>query len=422
MSNNVNPVKGMRDFLPQDKAIREHAMGIIREEYRKNGFTEIETPVVEDIDRLVKSDGGDNTKLLFKILKRGEKLKLDKEDLTERDVVDFGLRFDLTIPFSRFYSSHQNDLPKIFKGTQMGYVFRAERPQKGRFRSFVQCDIDILGDPTNTAEMELINGVSNTLLKLGIKGFNVKINDRRLLRDVILYCGFTIEEFPNVCIILDKADKIGIDGVERELTKEEYSSDAIAKLLEVMIKIGESGIEYLAALEGISGEAIQSVKEIMTVIDGLAEDRYKVTFDFTLVRGMGYYTGTIFEIGYGELGYSIAGGGRYDDMIGSMTGKDTPAAGFSIGFERIIEIIKEQETGVNDINSLCLIFSPDDNMLSVMKLAEKLRNDYDMVSVFRREKKFAKQLNRMMNSGFKCFATYSDEEVKIELLEKKSND
>jgi histidyl-tRNA synthetase len=419
MAKNVNPAKGMRDFLPQDKAIREHVMSTIRDEYKKNGFTEIETPVIEDIDRLVNSDGGDNTKLIFKILKRGEKLKLDKEALVEKDIVDFGLRFDLTLPLSRFYSANQNDLPKIFKATQMGYVFRAERPQKGRFRSFVQCDIDILGDPTNTAEMELINGVSNTLLRLGIKDFNVKINDRRLLRDVILYCGFTNEQFTNVCIILDKADKIGLDGVSKELLKAEYSEEAVSKLLEVMEKINESGIEYLAALEGISGDAISSVKQIMTVIDGLANERYKITFDFTLVRGMGYYTGTIFEISYGELGYSVAGGGRYDEMIGSMIGKDTPAVGFSIGFERIIGIIKEQDATLNIGNNLCLLFNEDDDMLSVMKLAEKLRNEYDMVSVFKREKKLPKQLSRMLNNGFKCFAFYNDGDIKVEILEKK---
>ena len=186
-----------------------------------------------------------------------------------------------------------------------------------------------------------------------------------------------------------------------------------------MEKINESGIEYLAALEGISGDAISSVKQIMTVIDGLANERYKITFDFTLVRGMGYYTGTIFEIGYGELGYSVAGGGRYDEMIGSMIGKDTPAVGFSIGFERIIGIIKEQDATLNIGNNLCLLFNEDDDMLSVMKLAEKLRNEYDMVSVFKREKKLPKQLSRMLNNGFKCFAFYNDGDIKVEILEKK---
>lgn len=406
MSRNLLPSKGMRDFVPEEKKLRERVMDIIRDEYAKNGFLEIETPVIEDIERLIDSDGGDNTKLIFKILKRGEKLNLNAETMKEEALVDLGLRFDLTLPLSRFYCNHHGDLPKVFKAMQTGYVFRAERPQRGRFRSFMQCDVDIMGDETNFSDIELIDVVGKTLTRLGIEGFNVKINDRRLLTDAILSSGFEQDAVTSVCVSLDKTDKIGIEGVRKDLEKQGFDQDAIEKLLIVMENIHTSGLDG-AEKSGLNASAIQSLREIMSTVEALCGGRYGIEFDFTLVRGMGYYTGTIFEVAYGDLGYSIAGGGRYDNMIGNFMGKEVPAIGFSIGFERIVELLKERGEDLMAGENVALIFESE-SPKEVILMGESLRASYKTVSAFRREKKFGKQLERLKKSGYKYFAVVSD--------------
>lgn len=420
MSRSLLPSKGMRDFLPEDKALREKMMEIIRSEYTKHGFLEIETSIIEDLNRLVNSDGGENTKLIFKILKRGEKLQLDQETLKEDDLADLGLRFDLTLPLSRYYCNNMNELPKIFKAMQTGYVYRAERPQKGRFRGFVQCDMDIMGDPTNVAEMELIHAISSTLNRLGLKDFTIKINDRRLLLAVIASCGFGEADYGKVCITLDKADKIGVKGVSEELLKEGYAPKMVEALMTVMNKIESEGLEGLKA-QGICPEAVESLEEIIRTIETLDSGKYNITFDFTLVRGMGYYTGTIFEIAYSNLGYSVAGGGRYDKMIGSFIGQDIPAVGFSIGFERIFEILKEEGNQFFNPTQLALLYSETDLMSDVMRKADELRADYDAVSIFKKEKKFGKQLERLSKFGFTAFAVYKEEDFAIESLKREGN-
>lgn len=405
MARSLLPSKGMRDFLPADKALREKMMEIIRSEYTKHGFMEIETSIIEDLDRLINSDGGENTKLIFKILKRGEKLQLNKPELKEDDLSDLGLRFDLTLPLSRYYCNNLNELPKIFKAMQTGYVYRAERPQKGRFRGFVQCDMDIMGDPSNVAEMELIHAISATLVRLGLKDFTIKINDRRLLLAAIESCGFGEEDYGKVCINLDKADKIGVEGVVKELEKEGYDAAKINALMDVMKSIESSGLEGLKE-KNICPEAVQSLEEIMKVIQTVDEGKYNIAFDFTLVRGMGYYTGTIFEIAYSNLGYSVAGGGRYDKMIGDFIGQDIPAVGFSIGFERIFEILKEEAQSFYNPKQLAIIYSEQDDLAAVMAKADDFRSEYDVVSLFRREKKFGKQLERLSKTGFAYFASF----------------
>lgn len=424
MSRSLLPSKGMRDFLPREKAMRERVMTIIRDEYVKNGFMEIETPIIEDIDRLVNSDGGENTKLIFKILKRGDQFKesvkqeMNKslETIREEGFTDLGLRFDLTLPLSRYYCNNMNDLPKIFKAMQTGYVFRAERPQKGRFRGFVQCDLDVIGDPTNFAEMELIQAIANTLIRIGLKDFKVKINDRRLLLAMIAYCGYAPEEASTVCIILDKADKIGFDGVLKELTKEGFSEQQNEKLMTLIDQIQKEGLEGLRAFD-ISPEAIESLNQIMSVINTVSKGQYTIEFDFTLVRGMGYYTGTIFEVAYSSVGYSIAGGGRYDNMIGEFIGQNVPAVGFSIGFERIIEILKEEDQKFEVAPSIALVFSNEDDPAALMAYAQTLRTKYSSVSLFRKEKKFGKQLERFVKFGVDYFAIYSSDESSIEIKE-----
>lgn len=415
MARGLLPSKGMRDFLPEDKALREKMMQIIRTEYTKHGFMEIETPIVEDLDRLVNSDGGENTKLIFKILKRGEKLQLDQAGQKEDDLADLGLRFDLTLPLSRYYCNNMNELPKIFKAMQTGYVYRAERQQKGRYRGFVQCDMDIMGDSTNGAEIELIHAVAATLRKLELKNFTIKINDRRLLLGAIGACGFPESDYGKVCIILDKADKIGAEGVAKELEKEGFDGAQVSALMGLMSEIDANGLDGLK-MKGICPEAVESLEQIIGTIEQLTEGTYGIAFDFTLVRGMGYYTGTIFEIAYTNLGYSIGGGGRYDKMIGGFIGQDIPAVGFSIGFERIFEILKEEGNSFFKPKQLALIYSEEDSMKDVMAKADAFRPDYDAVSLFKKEKKFGKQLERLAKFGFQYFATYDQGAAEVKEL------
>lgn len=405
------PPKGMRDFLPQEKALREYVMKVIREEYTRNGFTEIETSQIENLDNLENSDGGENTKLIFKILKRGEKLETNLTNSSDTNLADLGLRFDLTLPLSRFYANNRNELPSVFKALQMGYVFRAERPQKGRYRSFIQCDVDVIGDPTNLTEIEIINTVARALKRLGMANFTVKINDRRILKGLALAAGFALEEFPDIAMTLDKLDKIGRDGVIKELNAKSYSQKNIDTLMQLSNQLEKDGI---SAAQVLSEDGYQNLKEILDVIDAIKED-YNIVFDYSLVRGMGYYTSTIFEVAYGDLGYAVAGGGRYDEMIGKLSGVDVPACGFSIGFERIIDILKNENREIPTGTRLALFYGQEDNLTAVMKCAIELREMYAIVSVFQKKKKFSKQIERLKEQGFDSFTAFADELVIKEL-------
>lgn len=344
MALSKKPVTGMKDIMPAEMQIRDYVIGLIKETYGAFGFTSIETPCVENIANLTNKQGGENEKLIFKILKRGEKLNLETAQC-ENDLVDSGLRYDLTVPLARYYSNHANDLPNPFKALQIGSVWRADRPQRGRFRQFVQCDIDILGEATNLAEIELILATSTLLRKLDFKDFNVRINDRRVLKAMAKHCGFPEEEYDTVFIILDKMDKIGLDGVHEDLLNngfEATSVDAYVKLFQGM-EAAKDQLGYLASElgEDLEADVKENLQEIMDSVKATGMDGFGLIFDPTLVRGMSYYTGTIFEIEMKEFSSSCGGGGRYDKMIGNFTGKDTPACGFSVGFERIITILLE---------------------------------------------------------------------------------
>lgn len=398
---------GMRDFLPEEKKIREYLKSVIREEYRKSGFKEIETSQIENLENLTQSDGGENTKLIFKILKRGEKLKMD-EARSEDDLADLGLRFDLTLPLSRFYSNNKNELPQIFKAFQMGYVFRAERAQKGRYRAFMQCDIDTIGEASNLAEIELLSCIYRTLSRLGLKGLTFKINDRRLLKKIVLQAGFSEEEFSDVAISLDKIDKIGEEGIYAELSKKKYSDEAIASLIRLNAEIKAKGLEYA---KQIDQEAFENISKIIDVLESLHED-IRLEFDHSLVRGMGYYTGTIFEVFYEGSNFALGGGGRYDKMIEKLCGIDLPACGFSIGYERLVDIIKEEKISLPDSKSLAFFFSEEDDIKAVMKEAQAFRNEYDEVSVLQKKKKFGKQVSRLKEDGFSHFYDTQSKEVK----------
>ena len=344
MALSKKPVNGMKDILPEEMQIRDYVQQVIKETYRSFGFTPIETPCMENIANLSNKQGGENEKLIFKVMKRGEKLKIG-EAKEEADLVDFGMRYDLTVPLVRFYANNANDLPSPFKALQMGSVWRADRPQRGRYRQFMQCDIDIIGEPSNLAEIELILATTTTIGKLGFKNFEIRINERRILKAMAAYSGFPEREFDTVFIILDKMDKIGLDGVAEELEKEGYAKESVDKYLALFkgVENADNGIKYLAEeLKGfLEPEVEQNLLEIIGSVEASKTADFKMVFDPTLVRGMSYYTGTIFEIAMPELGAACGGGGRYDKMVGKFTGNDVPACGFSIGFERIILLLME---------------------------------------------------------------------------------
>lgn len=400
MALKKKPVTGMKDILPAEMAIRDYVIRLIKETYGTFGFSSIETPCVEHIENLSSKQGGENEKLIFKILKRGEKLKLDTAE-TEADLVDGGLRYDLTLPLSRYYSNHANELPSPFKALQMGNVWRADRPQRGRYRQFMQCDIDILGEPTNLAEIELILATTTLLGKLDFKNFTIRINDRRILKAMAAYSGFAPESYDTVFIILDKMDKIGLEGVREELEKEGFDKACVDKYLAMFEEITNDvqGVRYVKEkLEGVlEPEYADGLEMIMNSVDAVKAADFKIAFDPTLVRGMSYYTGPIFEISMDEFGGSVGGGGRYDEMIGKFTGNNTCACGFSIGFERIIMLLMERGFQIPQIGTKKALLieknMPAEGMMKVLKQAEEDRKNGSVVTiaVMKKNKKFQKE-------------------------------
>ena len=400
MALKKKPVTGMKDILPAEMAIRDYVIRLIKETYGTFGFSSIETPCVEHIENLSSKQGGENEKLIFKILKRGEKLKLDTAE-TEADLVDGGLRYDLTLPLSRYYSNHANELPSPFKALQMGNVWRADRPQRGRYRQFMQCDIDILGEPTNLAEIELILATTTLLGKLDFKNFTIRINDRRILKAMAAYSGFAPESYDTVFIILDKMDKIGLEGVREELEKEGFDKACVDKYLAMFEEITNDvqGVRYVKEkLEGVlEPEYADGLELIMNSVDAVKAADFKIAFDPTLVRGMSYYTGPIFEISMDEFGGSVGGGGRYDEMIGKFTGNNTCACGFSIGFERIIMLLMERGFQIPQIGTKKALLieknMPAEGMMKVLKQAEGDRKNGSVVTiaVMKKNKKFQKE-------------------------------
>ncbi len=419
MALKKKPVNGMKDIMPREMEIRDYVTGVIKETYRSFGFTPIETPCMEDIQNLSSKQGGENEKLIFKVLKRGEKLKLE-EAKEEMDVVDYGMRYDLTLPLSRFYANHANDLPSPFKALQIGSVWRADRPQRGRYRQFTQCDIDILGEAGNIAEIELITATTTCLGKLGFSNFEIRINERRILKAMASYAGFSEDSYDDVFISLDKMDKIGLDGVREDLISHEYSADVVDKYLELFSLLdGQRDVETAVTtlLEKLGDKLDETVatslKEIAAAVNANKAADFELVFDPTLVRGMSYYTGTIFEIAIPEFGGSCGGGGRYDEMIGKFTGQNVPACGFSIGFERIILLLLEQDFKVpgsdNKIAYLVDKKMPAEGLANIMKEAAVARNEGRQVLVVKmnKNKKFQKeQLEAQGYTEFKDF--YAD--------------
>ena len=437
MSMTKKPVTGMKDILPREMEIRDYAIGLIKETYKKFGFTSVETPAVEHIENLSSKQGGENEKLIFKILKRGEKLRLD-EAMSADDLVDGGLRYDLTVPLSRYYSNNANELPSPFKALQMGNVWRADRPQRGRYRQFMQCDIDILGEPTNLAEIELILATSTLLGKLDFRNFTIRINDRRILRAMVDYAGFVPVEttttagddaaeaagrteggspvrddgskkggsvdagvdYDSIFITLDKMDKIGLDGVREELISAGNSSETVDKYLELFSKTTPdvAGIRFLKETLGefLDESITDGLAFIIQSVEAAREAEFRMAFDPTLVRGMSYYTGPIFEISMDEYGGSVGGGGRYDEMIGRFTGQQTPACGFSIGFERIVMLLLERDFKVpGSAEKTAFMIEknmPEDKMAKILTMAKERRAAGENINIvmMKKNKKFQK--------------------------------
>lgn len=413
MSLKKKPVTGMKDITPREMEIRDYVISLIKETYRNFGFSSLETPCVEHIENLSSKQGGENEKLIFKILKRGEKLKLDTAE-TESDLVDSGLRYDLTVPLSRYYANNANDLPSPFKALQMGNVWRADRPQRGRFRQFMQCDIDILGEPTILAEIELILATSTLVGKLDFENFTIRINDRKILKAMAAYSGFPEESYDLVFIILDKMDKIGLDGVAAELEKEGFPRANIEKYLDLFKGVTNDleGVRYLKEkLTDVMEDTVaEDLATIIESVEAVKTANFKIEFDPTLVRGMSYYTGPIFEISIDGFGGSVGGGGRYDEMIGKFTGSQTSACGFSIGFERIVMLLLEKDYQIpaRGAKKAYLIEKnmPKEGLLQILKEAEAERQKGIQVniSIMKKNKKFQKtQLTEEGYTEFKEF-------------------
>ncbi len=419
MALNKKPVNGMKDILPEEMQIRDYVQSVIKDTYRRFGFTAIETPCMESISNLTSKQGGDNEKLIFKVLKRGEKLNV-AEATTEEEVVDFGMRYDLTVPLVRYYSNNAANLPSPFKALQMGSVWRADRPQRGRYRQFMQCDIDILGEPSNLAEIELILATTTTLGKLGFQGFEIRINDRQILKAMAAYSGFAEDAYDSVFITLDKMDKIGMDGVREELLEKGFAQESVEKYLGLYQELNrqENGVSYLAeTLQGVLDPAVtEGLQEIIDSVSATRSSDFQMVFDATLVRGMSYYTGTIFEISMPQFGAACGGGGRYDKMVGKFTGQDVPACGFSIGFERIVLLLMENgfkvprqpkkvayliEKGVGG-QALCEIIAQ----------AQAARQDGSQILVARMNKNKKFQKEQLTAEGYEEFVEFYKEALK----------
>ncbi len=406
----ITPVKGTNDYLPGEVLIRDYLQNTILETYRSCGFERITTPIIEDIENLDKSEGGENLNLIFKIMKRGEKLEEALQSGNEKEIADMGLRYDLTLPLTRYYANNRAKLPNPFKVIQIDKVYRAERPQKGRMREFVQCDIDIIGSDSYTAEVELITTTAKALLNIGFDTFKIRINDRRLLKAIITGAGFEEKDCDSVCISLDKLDKIDAAGVRDELLTKEFAAEPVEKLMGILARNPFT----LADAKEVCGEldCITNLETIMSFANEMSGGRYSIEYDMTLVRGQGYYTGTVFEISSPEFRGAIGGGGRYDNLIGKFLGESIPAVGFSIGFERIAGILLSKNYQIPTHKPRLAVVYWEDNFKEALVRAEELRGEYD-VTLCAAPKKLGKLFGQLESSGYIGCAVMGQEELKM---------
>lgn len=407
-------VTGMKDILPAEMEIRDYVLNQIKETYRTYGYSSIETPCMEHIENLTSKQGGDNEKLIFKVLKRGEKLNLEKAQ-SEADLVGEGLRYDLTVPLCRYYSNNSANLTTPFKALQIGNVWRADRPQKGRFRQFKQCDIDVLGDGTSLVEIETILAITTALTKIcPDHALVVRVNDRAILKGMADYCGFPEEDSDRVFIILDKLDKIGFDGVSAELLEAGYSKECVERYMQLLKNLETDADGVRSLKETLSSvmdpEKAENLAYIMETVKELTDLNFGLEFDATLVRGMGYYTGTIFEISMEGFGGSVAGGGRYDKLIGKFTGVDTPACGISIGFERIVTILLDSGFKVpTAVGKKAYLFEKNidkEQLKKVLRAAQEERAKGVQVTVAQMNKNKKFQKDQLLKEGYEEFVEF----------------
>lgn len=381
---NYNPIRGTNEYLPSVAKVREIVREKILKSYQNNGYNLISTPILEHLELLNMSDGGDNLKMMFKTLKRGEKLDLTKPELSEADIAEEGLRYDLTVPLSRFYANNKDKLPTPFKSIQIDYAFRAERPQRGRLRQFTQCDIDVMGDSSINAELELLKTALDTYKSIGFNDLTLKINNRQILNTLVLFSGFEVNDLNTVCVTLDKLDKIAVSGVVMELIEKGMEAEKINKLVEVLNDVVENGLDVVSKY-GVDLKLVEDMKFLINALNELTNNQFNIKFDISIVRGQGYYTGTVYEFYTEGFGGAIGGGGRYDKMVGKITGVDVPAVGISIGFEPITMLIKERGLVFDSKENLALIYDEEDDIFEVFEIKEKLMKDYN-VSLFKRVK------------------------------------
>ena len=408
----VTSVKGTNDYLPNEVEIRDYLSDKILSVYKENGFEHITTPIIEDIENLDKSDGGENLNLIFKIMKRGDKLdKALEKGVTsqnENELADMGLRYDLTLPLSRYYANNKDKLTIPMKCIQMDRVYRAERPQKGRLREFIQCDIDIIGSESTDSEIELILTTTKALDAIGMKNYKVKVNDRRLLRAVLASFGFAESDLDSVCITFDKMDKIGLDGVVEELNDKGFDGKAVENFKNFLEKKDFSLDSVAAILEDKT--PAESLKHIIDTVGELTDNAYEVVFDLSLVRGQGYYTGTVFEVESIDFKGAIAGGGRYDNLIGKFLNENVPAVGFSIGFERIFSILMEHGIDITSRQKKIAVMYDEQEFIAAVKIADKLRNEGNIASLYVKPKKMGKFLGKLEERKYDGFVNVQNGE------------
>lgn len=404
----ILPLKGTCDYLPAEVALRDYLQNTILSVYRSAGYERISTPAIEDIENIDKSEGGDNLALIFKILKRGEKLEKAIESGDSHALCDMGLRYDLTLPLSRYYANNRLQLLTPAKCIQTDRVWRAERPQKGRLREFIQCDIDILGSSSPTCEVDLIVTTARALSAVGMKDFTIRINDRGLLLGVLSAMGVPAEMTDTVCVSLDKLDKIGVEGVRRELEGKELAAETVDKLCELM---ADGTVTLEAASAHLTDKTpAERLTFIMDSVKELTDGKVAIEFDMTLIRGQGYYTGPVFEVHSNEFRGALAGGGRYDGLIGKFIGEKVPAVGFSIGFERICAILRDQGFTPPTARRRVAFLYHADEYLTAARLADGMRAEAD-VSLIEKTGKVGKLINRIAQYGFDAFCELRDGEV-----------
>ncbi len=418
MKFNMSPVRGTVDYLPTETEVRSYAEKIILETYRQNGFLQIKTPILESLELLTNGDEGDNQKLMFKTIKRGDKLDLSKSNLCEKDIVEEGLRYDLTVPLVRFFANNKEKLTLPFKSIQIDEAFRAERPQKGRMRQFTQCDVDILGDSSPLCEIELMLVYMQTFKKLGFNNLTIKINDRRALNQLIVGSGLKSEDVTAVCVTLDKFDKIGIEGVKAELLENDYDKTCVETLLNrfALLKASKNNEESFKMLSkvGISSEVVDSLKTIIETAEKFKLEGFNIVYDATIIRGQGYYTGTVFEVYDEAFGRAIGGGGRYDKMVEKFIGTSVPAVGCSIGLSVVVMLMIERNYLVPS-NKLALVYDKNASFDEIVAAKLEFIGKGFEVATFAFPKNFNNFAERIKANNYKKLVKLSDKTKVIDL-------